>query len=481
MVSRTLEIERKYEMPKAAELPQVPGTVRHGPDALVLDAIYHDTTDLRLARAGITLRRRTGGEDAGWHLKLGVDTEHRTELREPLRKKLPESLAEAVRGYTRGAALAPVAHIRTHRQRWTLSRKSGRALAEVVVDDVSAQTLGESATLMAWREVEVELLGGDPGLLDRIGSALAEAGIERSSAPAKLTRVLGDRLPTRVTRKPKTAGEVVLAYLRAQVATIAAQDVRVRLAEEDSVHQLRVATRRARSALQAFRKVVPGQRALIRELRWLGAVLGESRDREVLLERFTEQVSALPDELVLGGVRGRLTEHFTSRPPELAGDRYFALRDALDRLVADPPTPPLAGRPAAKVLIPLVRKAWRRVERARRGGDKSLHDVRKAAKRFRYAAETVVPAVGKPAEKSVRRAKSVQKLLGEHQDTVAARGELRALGVQAHLGGDNGFTYGLLHAAEAQRAEQVEAEFPAVWRKAAKPKRLRWLKRGELS
>ena len=70
------ETEAKYEadpdtvLPPLGDLPQVARTA--GPPRQVLDAVYYDTTDLRLLRAGITLRRRTGGEDAGWHLKLPV-------------------------------------------------------------------------------------------------------------------------------------------------------------------------------------------------------------------------------------------------------------------------------------------------------------------------------------------------------------------------------------------------------------------------
>jgi len=93
-----------------------------------------------------------------------------------------------------------------------------------------------------------------------------------------------------------------------------------------------------------------------------------------------------------------------------------------------------------------VRKAWR--DEAR--GNATLHDVRKAAKRARYAAE----AAGK--KKVARRMKKLTKRLGEHQDSVVARQELRAIGVQSHLDGDNAFTYGLLHESELRRAEKAK-------------------------
>ena len=87
MGQRVRETERKYEAPPELELAD-PGRLFElavgSQDEAELDATYYDTADLRLARAGITLRRRVGGDDAGWHLKLPRDTDTRDELRMPL-------------------------------------------------------------------------------------------------------------------------------------------------------------------------------------------------------------------------------------------------------------------------------------------------------------------------------------------------------------------------------------------------------------
>ena len=86
--------------------------------------MYFDTADLRLARAGITLRRRKGGSDAGWHLKLPVAADSRDELRVPLgraRRTPPAELTALTRVYTRGATLLPVVRLRTRRRRWPLA------------------------------------------------------------------------------------------------------------------------------------------------------------------------------------------------------------------------------------------------------------------------------------------------------------------------------------------------------------------------
>src|SRR6201996_1129172 len=74
MVTDTREIELKYEigpdavLPPLEDLPRVASEA--GPDEQKLEAEYYDTEDLRLLRAGVTLRRRRGGNDSGWHLKL---------------------------------------------------------------------------------------------------------------------------------------------------------------------------------------------------------------------------------------------------------------------------------------------------------------------------------------------------------------------------------------------------------------------------
>lgn len=94
------ETEAKYDAPAGAalprldDLPQVAGT--SGPGEEQLEAEYYDTDDLRLIRAGITLRRRRGGDDAGWHLKLPLGADTRREIRLPLGRagrRVPGELA----------------------------------------------------------------------------------------------------------------------------------------------------------------------------------------------------------------------------------------------------------------------------------------------------------------------------------------------------------------------------------------------------
>jgi CHAD domain-containing protein len=486
------ETERKYEAPGGTALPHLadlPGVAAvAGPEEQHLEAVYYDTADLRLARAGLTLRRRTGGDDAGWHLKLPVGVDTREEVRLPpgrAAKRPPKQLGSLVQVHARGNELEPVARIRTTRQRWQLVDEKGQLITEVVEDEVSGQSLADGSPVDTWREIEVELgERGDVEMLDRVEARLADAGIKRSTSSAKLTRLLADRMPA-TTPPPtggKSAGDVVLSYLRAQADALKHQDPRVRREEHDAVHQLRVATRRMRSALQAFGPIVEREetRALTDELKWLAGTLGEARDLEVLRARFEDGLAALEPELVLGPVQAQLARHFApletaahkSAVAALDSDRYFALLDAVDALVADPPFTPLARKNAAKVLPELIDKTYRRLAKRAESAhdDAGLHEARKAAKRLRYAVEVSEPRFGKPAKKYRKKLKAVQQLLGEHQDGVVARPMLRELGAKAHADGGNGFTFGLLHGRETAAAQYVEDRFPSVWRRLGRPK-----------
>ena len=237
-----------------------------------------------------------------------------------------------VRARTRGAALAPVVRIQTSRRVLRLLDGAGQALAEIAADHVSAESADRSAAT-SWDEIEAELVTGGPALLTAIEAQLRRAGARPAATATKLQRALAARLPAAgaAQQPPLTrhspAGEVVLGYVRDQVAAIWRYDPLVRRDEPDAVHQMRVATRRARSALQAFGGIIErdATRPLCAELKWLAAALGPARDGEVLLARLTADLAAIPPALVVGPVQARITGHFTA---ELAQAGQTALRCA---------------------------------------------------------------------------------------------------------------------------------------------------------
>ena len=163
----------------------------------------------------------------------------------------------------------------------------------------------------------------------------------------------------------------------------------------------------------------------------------------------------------------------------LDGKRYLALLAALDALVADPPLLKGAVGDPAKVIAMAVRKDFGKVsdlvEQALDrppGADRDLamHEARKKAKRTRYTADAATPALGGPAAGLVKSMKSLQILLGDHQDSVVARDALRDLAIQAHAAGESAFTWGLLYGEEEARAADRERELPQIWRESAQRK-----------
>ena len=144
-----------------------------------------------------------------------------------------------------------------------------------------------------------------------------------------------------------------------------------------------------------------------------------------------------------------------------------------------------AAAAADEILPQAVARAYRRTKRrmgramrtqAGAGRDVALHEARKAAKRARYAADAVEPAFGKQARRFAKRMKAVQSVLGDHQDAVTARTVARAIGMQAHLAGENAFSFGLLERARAlRRGWSTERQARSVWKRAARRKARRWL------
>ncbi|MGW3630809.1 CYTH and CHAD domain-containing protein [Streptomyces sp. NPDC005122] len=506
MADTKREIERKYEgsptggdpaLPDLTRVPGVSGVLDKG--VADLDATYYDTADQRLAAASLTLRRRTGGDDAGWHLKLPVSDGVRDEIRAPLSDTVPHSLSALVRSRVREAELVPVVRLLSARDVRHLVDDSGALLAEVSVDRVRAERLSGGTGVAEWTEIEVELADdGDPAFLDQVEKKLRKAGLERSSSKSKLAKALSDTDTTNAAdttnatkkrvkaapadRAPRTAGDHVLAYLRTQRDAIVELDPAVRRDLHDSVHSMRVATRRMRSAFRSYGRIL--DRAVTdpigEELKWLAGELGVGRDQEVLTERLTTALDGLPGALVTGPVRDRLRTWSQARGDGsrrhliavLDGGRYLDLLAALDGVVTGPPLLKAAAGDPSKVIAKAVRKDFAKVSALvaqvldpAPGADRDLamHEARKKAKRTRYAAEAATPALRGPAAGLVKSMKSLQSLLGDHQDSVMAREALRDLADQAHAAGESAFTYGVLYGREERRAAAVEAAFPGEW------------------
>jgi hypothetical protein len=207
-----IETERKFDAAADFALPDLAGldgvAAVTGPQTYRLRAIYFDTADFRLAAAKITLRRRTGGTDAGWHLKLPAGVDSRREVHAPLGRgasSVPSRLAELVAGSSGGQPLRPIARLATTRRLRRLAGRDGEVLAEVA-DDLVIGSLPAPAPegtaspggpgmpqwreASRWREIEIELVTGPRELLGAAGDRLRRAGAVPSAEASKLSRLL---------------------------------------------------------------------------------------------------------------------------------------------------------------------------------------------------------------------------------------------------------------------------------------------------
>ncbi|MGW5354724.1 CHAD domain-containing protein [Streptomyces sp. NPDC004031] len=281
------------------------------------------------------------------------------------------------------------------------------------------------------------------------------------------------------------AGRTATSYLEAQRAALHALDPKVRRGEPDAVHKMRVATRKARSALKSFRPELArsATEPLAAELKWLAAELGAERDREVLAERLALRCAELEQgagSAPPGAVRGRL--HALGTGSALAahaavlrtldGARYAALLGALDALTSAPPYREAADRPAGPAAEATVRRDMARL-RSRMAAalaaapgaarDTALHEARKAAKRARYSGEAVRPVLGGAAKAHSVRMKRLQEVLGEHQDSVMCRTALEGAVARARAAGEDPGPYRAMARAERSLAAQARAELPRAW------------------
>ena len=518
-VQTATESERKYDVPEDFVLPQLAGA--GDAETHDLDATYFDTEDLRLARNKRTLRRRTGGSDAGWHLKTPGDGSSRAEHRlPPDGDGVPDELVSEVRAIVRAEPLRPVARLRTHRVETPLRDDAGRILALVAQDQVSAETDGHQ---QHWQEIEVELVDGDPELLDAVERELIQAGARPATGPSKLARALGDRLDTVATSNGQGQNKIkknpVLRYAREQRDAIQEYDPGVRHGDPEAVHKMRVATRRLRSTLRTFKRSFPQDQVefLQPELKWLAGELGEVRDGQVLEHKLLDAVNLEGPEFT--PVADRIREHLDAKiengrqalARDLDGPRYLRLLDAVDELVDSAPPANGSASPAKGWASPgknsaspgknsatpgkdsaspgkdsaapgksdpvkrarkVLRKADRLLDEATLGNhDEPLHEARKAYKKARYAVEVFVPSVGKPAKKLTKRLTDLQDVLGAHQDSVVAREILSDLAG----GAGEAFPYGVLHARQEQIGRDTLGNLPGVVGPARKRKIRRWL------
>ena len=274
---------------------------------------------------------------------------------------------------------------------------------------------------------------------------------------------------------------LLVTYLSAQIDELRAGELGARIERPDAVHRMRVASRRLRSSLATFRPLFSGSRVqrLRAELQWLGTVLGPVRDVEVMRAHLHGTAAALAADADFAEVLAELDHELAERHSRayqdlvtvMGGPRYAALLAALEAFVIKPPWVKRTAKAAARHTLPaLVGRACARVDRAAsmastasmaegalEAGGVQLHEVRKVAKRARYAAEVTGPTATSAAYSLAARMEELQAVLGRHQDSLMVRALLQDL---AHrMTGRQAFALGLMTRAEQEADESFLAAY----------------------
>lgn len=511
-----LEEERKYDVDPNFELPSLTDALPRGGKvvplpAKTLRATYYDTDTARLARAGISIRYRSGERGKPpWTVKLPTTggAESRDEItREGQSRKMPEDLVAVLTAYHRGAALVPAVTIRTLRRAYEIRGRTGEVLAEVADDTVSV--LDGRTVTKEFREIEVERKEGSTKLLDKVEAILVGAGANRGEFLPKHARAMGERAaappdltpPKQPKRARPTAGDIVVTAIRKHIERIFQADPYLRLRSpmpdgDTAVHQMRVGCRRLRSDLRTFKPLLDPHWAdnLRAGASWLAEVLGHARDAEVLRERLQRTAGIDPVAPLDPAAVARFDADLAARNEDalqslenvIGSERYATLLDVLVEAAREPQLGDGAKEKADIALTRLVAKPWRQLSTTGRGrvgaGDLDLlgldadwHSVRIRAKRARYAVESVAKLIGGEAAALGESLTEVQELLGEHQDAAIAADTWLAIArsdVDDHA---LAVAAGRLFERERAAVRRARERFPAAWALANTPEHTAWL------
>ncbi|MFC4372622.1 CHAD domain-containing protein [Nocardia halotolerans] len=270
------------------------------------------------------------------------------------------------------------------------------------------------------------------------------------------------------------AGQAVVTALREDIDRLSAAEPEVRTDADDSVHQMRVATRRLRSVLRSYRELFDTGAAAdtVTELKWLAELLGRARDAEVRAARFADllaahaAVPAAVTDTLVGAARAEYAAAHAEILTALDSERYRRLREVLTTWRTDPPLAPgAAGADAGEAFERVLRRDRKRLRKmvfaeptaAPAERVELLHDIRKGAKRLRYSCEAAGAVLGADATALGARAKRLQSVLGDHRDAVESRAAITAVATGPHA-----TFYEILADTEEAAAGAAIAHYPAA-------------------
>jgi inorganic triphosphatase YgiF len=451
-VSGSREIELKF-LCDPNDLGAVLAAAPEGDDdSRELISVYFDTPDLTLQKAGVSLRVRESKGRRTLTMKRGEGLA-REEYEAPLEGEAPNGEFAPLRAILSdgdAAALTPAYNVRvTRRQR--LVKYAGSEI-ELALDQGE---VSGGVRVSPISEVELELKSGDPAALFDLARELSKFAPLYLSFDTKSARgqalVAGQTVEARRKERVKldkaaTAGAAFQAGARHALGQIAANAAALREAPgPHAVHQLRVAARRLRSALAAFRPVLDsgvadaGYAEIKDQLRWLAKAFDQARNLDVFADEVLEpaiRMAAPPaglPALVDAVAEARDAAHKAARETAASARFRTLMIDAagwvetgswLAGAAAREPARAFAARTLDRRLGKLLKRGRRLATR----DDAARHAARIEAKKLRYAAEGfggLWPE--KKADRFIRRLKRLQDRLGALNDIATAEPLLASL------------------------------------------------------
>lgn len=314
---------------------------------------------------------------------------------------------------------------------------------------------------------------------------MAHEATSEESATRNGCGIADPKAPAIAPNEP--AASVIHAALVRGVQRMRVCDPEARRGDVEGVHRMRTTTRRLRSELRLFHDLVDPSwsQPLEAELKWLADRLGAVRDLDVLQARLLESAGPLRNALapLFAALGGRHASASGELRDAFRGERFRALLDRLDAASVHPALEDEAWEPCRSALPPLVAATWSKLKTRGRAladtaPDEEFHEVRKRAKRARYAAEAVADALDDDASEDAKHfaklATRVQDVLGEHQDAVIAAREIERIAADHPDDGPFNLAAGRLLERQESAAEEARARFFGIWDKLDRKKVRRW-------
>jgi len=472
---------------------------------------YFDTSGFDILRAGWTYRCRQRGGQSTLNLKSHGGHEGRVFVREEIQQPLSGDTVSTLQDLPPGPVktyLDTIIDTRRSRKLFRVASQRrvftvtspGSKPSQIELDVDRTRITAEKASDKApgsfeFMELELELAAGDASAVDELAQALFnrlrltpaqfskfDRGIQAAGLSRKALARKSDK-PIIVETDPFL--DLVYLFFDRQLQKMKRfQPIAWEGLDREGVHKMRIAIRRFRTILRAYRKVLgkPVVKPINQELRWLFKQLGEARDADVGEMAIQEFIASLPRDAARAAapyedhVRQRTVDAYTNLTEVFVGERYRRLMNTLDEFVAEGPDESMKKRVGDLTIAEAADRDIRRAARRMiKRGDRviaeslieKLHKLRIEAKHVRYLLDFFNIAQPVRWKESINELDKLQDLLGWHQDAVMSRARLEAYHDSLPTAGEDcalRLSIDRLISTENELMLSCRRKFPAAWR-----------------